>query len=212
MTDRLTSRSAIDRAERTVRRLGGIGALVGVLVIAPGVVASASLHGPSEGRPERVLRPARLAAVAVGWFAAMAALWRPLPIRPSTSLRAGLLVAGSTLLTVGLGLSLAGRFALGRSYRVSSSLGVALAPDARLVTTGPFALVRHPMYAGLALAAVGASLVYRTWTTLAFVAQVPVLVARARREDRLLERTFGERWRTYARRVPAWLPRKELDR
>jgi protein-S-isoprenylcysteine O-methyltransferase Ste14 len=212
MTDPLTSRSAIDRGERIVRRLGALGALAGALVIAPGVVASAGRHGPSEGRPERVLRPARLAAVAVGWVAAMAALWRPLPVRPSSSLRAVLLVAGSTLLTVGLGLGLAGRLALGRSYRVSTTLGVALAPDARLVTTGPFALVRHPMYAGLALAAVGASLVYRTWTTLAFVAQVPVLVARARREDRLLEHTFGEGWRTYARRVPGWLPRREMDR
>jgi protein-S-isoprenylcysteine O-methyltransferase Ste14 len=212
MSDPRTSPSSIDRAERIVRRAGALGALAGALAIAPGVVASAGRHGPSEGRPERVLRPGHLVAVTIGWFGAMAALWQPLPIRPSPTARVGLLVAGSTLLTVGLVLGLAGRIALGRSYRVSTTLGVALAPDARLVTSGPFALVRHPMYVGLSLAAVGASLLYRTWATLAMVAQIPVLVARARREDRLLERTFGDDWRGYARRVPAWLPTRRTDR
>jgi hypothetical protein len=63
------------------------------------------------------------------------------------------------------------------------------------------------MYLGLALAALGALAVYRTWSTVLFVLQVPVLVVRAHREEELLARTFGEAWERYAARVPAWLPR-----
>jgi protein-S-isoprenylcysteine O-methyltransferase Ste14 len=62
------------------------------------------------------------------------------------------------------------------------------------------------MYVGLALAAIGALLLYRTWTTLAFVAMLPVLVARARREEESLAERFGARWDSYRRRVPAWIP------
>ena len=62
------------------------------------------------------------------------------------------------------------------------------------------------MYVGLALMAFGSLAIYRTWTTLWFVAQVPVLVVRARREEALLADVFGERWRRYASRVPRWIP------
>jgi protein-S-isoprenylcysteine O-methyltransferase Ste14 len=63
------------------------------------------------------------------------------------------------------------------------------------------------MYVGLALAALGSLAVYRTWSTLLFVLQAPVLVVRARREDQLLARTYGEAWQRYAERVPGWLPK-----
>jgi protein-S-isoprenylcysteine O-methyltransferase Ste14 len=62
------------------------------------------------------------------------------------------------------------------------------------------------MYLGLALAALGALAVYRTWSTLLFILQTPVLVRRAQREDQVLAQTHGETWRRYAERVSAWLP------
>jgi protein-S-isoprenylcysteine O-methyltransferase Ste14 len=128
-------------------------------------------------------------------------------LRPGRASRYALLLGGLIVYLVGMALAVAGRVALGSSYRPSSSVGATLAPDHRLVTSGPFAVVRHPMYLGLALAAIGALAVYRTWSTVLFVVQLPVLVARARREEELLARTFGEAWRRYAARVPAWLPR-----
>jgi len=54
---------------------------------------------------------------------------------------------------------------------------------------------------------VGALGLYRTWTTLLFVAQLPVLVVRARREDEALEMKFGAKWLAYRDRVPPWRPR-----
>lgn len=127
--------------------------------------------------------------------------------RPGLTSRWAFLARGLVLYPGGMALAVAGRIALGSSYRPSSGLGATLAPDHRLVTTGPFAVIRHPMYLGLMLAAVGALGVYRTWSTALFLVQLPVLVIRARREDELLSRTLGEAWKRYAARVPAWLPR-----
>jgi protein-S-isoprenylcysteine O-methyltransferase Ste14 len=198
--------SDLDRVEGIVRRFGGIVAISAAASTVPGVVRSALQRGPVSGRPELVFTPARLLAISVGWFGAMIAAWRPLPVRPSPAARMLLLGGGVALYVVGLSLAVAGRVALGTSYRPSSTLGVPLAPDHRLVTTGPYAVVRHPMYLGLALAAIGALAVYRTWSTLLFIVQLPVLQVRARREEELLAVTFGAAWRRYARRVPAWWP------
>lgn len=197
----------IDRAERVVRRLGGLVAVGAACTALPGMVSAVRERGAVSGRPELVFSPLRLLAIAAGWFGTAAAARRPLPIGPSPAARWTLLAGGLGLYLTGMGLALAGRLALGSSYRPSSSLGATLAPDHRLVTTGPFAIVRHPMYLGLMLAAVGALAVYRTWANVLFVIQLPILVVRARREDELLKRAFGEAWERYADRVPAWLPR-----
>jgi protein-S-isoprenylcysteine O-methyltransferase Ste14 len=197
----------IDRAEAIVRRLGGVVAVAAAASAVPGVVRSALPSGPESGRPNLVFTPARLLAISLGWFGVTAAAWRPLPVQPGSGLRVVLLGMGMPLYLAGMAMAVAGRLALGSSYRPSSTVGLALAPDHRLVTTGPFALVRHPMYLGVALATFGALAVYRTWSTLLFVAQVPVLLVRARREEELLAATFGDAWRRYARRVPAWWPR-----
>jgi protein-S-isoprenylcysteine O-methyltransferase Ste14 len=199
--------STIDPAERAARRLGGLVAIAAGSTALPGAVSAVRERGAVSGRPELVFTPLRLLVIAVGWFGAAAAAWRPLPIRPGRAARWTLLAGGLALYLTGMGMALAGRLALGASYRPSSSLGATLAPDHRLVTTGPFARVRHPMYLGLMLAAFGAVAVYRTWATVLFVIQLPILVVRARREDELLERTFGEAWQRYRARVPAWLPR-----
>lgn len=96
--------------------------------------------------------------------------------------------------------------ALGPAYDVSSTFGARLHEGQRLVTSGPYAVVRHPMSLGLAIAAVGGLLLYRSWTTLAYVAALPVLVVRARREDEVLADAFGLDWVAHRDRVPAWIP------
>jgi protein-S-isoprenylcysteine O-methyltransferase Ste14 len=86
------------------------------------------------------------------------------------------------------------------------TLGASLTPfpqpraDARLVTRGPFALVRHPIYLGGALFLVGCSLV-RSWVALALSAMLLVLWAlKARVEERHLLERFPE-YRDYCRSV-----------
>jgi protein-S-isoprenylcysteine O-methyltransferase Ste14 len=91
-------------------------------------------------------------------------------------------------------------------YFVSTSIGAQLYADHKLVTSGPYAIVRHPMYLGLITAALGSLLLYRTWTTAAFVIFAPFLLLRARREEQALSAEFGEAWQAYAARVRMILP------
>lgn len=97
--------------------------------------------------------------------------------------------------------------ALGEMYNVSSRFGAQLYAGHRLVTHGPYALARHPMYLGILFAGAGGLLLYRTWTFLFVPAHFPALVMRARREEEALSATFGQQWQDYCRRVPGWRPR-----
>ena len=107
----------------------------------------------------------------------------------------------------GMSFVLWGRSALGRNYFVSSGFGAQLFAGHQLVMDGPFAILRHPMYFGLILAALGSLLIYSTWTTLLFAFFAPFILVRARREEAALAEEFREKWRDYCRRVPAFFPR-----
>ena len=77
-----------------------------------------------------------------------------------------------------------------------------------LVTAGPYRLVRHPIYAGLALLAVGQALAFGSWPALLVVLSgiVPTFAWRARAEEQLLSRTFGERYEVYRQRTRMIVP------
>jgi protein-S-isoprenylcysteine O-methyltransferase Ste14 len=96
---------------------------------------------------------------------------------------------------------------LGELYTASSGFGVRLHVHHRLITHGPFALVRHPLYLGLQVAALGGLLLYRTWTFVFVTVNFLALVLRAKREEQALAMEFGEQWEAYVGRVPAWIPR-----
>lgn len=134
-------------------------------------------------------------------------LWRPLPLSLSPTTQAVALVIGSLLYFPSLGLILWARNTLGEMYNISLSTGAQLYAGHRLITHGPFAIVRHPMYAGAMLGVVGALLIYRTWTIVFILVHCLVFVVRARREEEALAAEFGVEWLEYRRRVPGWIPR-----
>jgi protein-S-isoprenylcysteine O-methyltransferase Ste14 len=76
------------------------------------------------------------------------------------------------------------------------------------VTTGPYRLVRHPIYLGLTLLATGDALAFSSWPALGVVLSgiVPTLAWRARAEERLLSRAFGEGYEAYRRRTRMIIP------
>jgi protein-S-isoprenylcysteine O-methyltransferase Ste14 len=133
--------------------------------------------------------------------------WIPLPLTVAPPARTWMLVFGALLYFPGMGFVLWGRLALGKNYFVSTGFGAQLFAGHQLVTGGPFAIIRHPMYAGLILAAFGSLLIYTTWTTLLFVCFSPLMTVRAWREEATLAEEFGERWQAYCIRVPAFIPR-----
>ena len=80
-------------------------------------------------------------------------------------------------------------------------------PTTAIVTTGPYRLTRNPGYLGMALVFCGiAVLAEALW---AFAPLVPTLVVIDRfviaREERYLERKFGEEYTAYKARVRRWL-------
>jgi protein-S-isoprenylcysteine O-methyltransferase Ste14 len=65
--------------------------------------------------------------------------------------------------------------------------------DATLVESGPYHLVRHPIYTGLILAAVGWALFTNTLLTFAYaLALVALFDVKSRREERALRKQFPE--------------------
>jgi protein-S-isoprenylcysteine O-methyltransferase Ste14 len=79
-------------------------------------------------------------------------------------------------------------------------------PGGALVDTGPFALVRHPMYSGGFLLALGWALVVRSWLTLGYVVLLFVFLdLKSRREERWLHEKFPA-YRDYQRRVRRLVP------
>jgi protein-S-isoprenylcysteine O-methyltransferase Ste14 len=194
--------------ERWVRRAGAMAALGMVGVELLGLWgARRRPRGRTIGLGYRAVPLPVYVVITVVYLAACVVLWRPLLPRLSLPARIAALIAGSLLYFPGIGLILWGRQALGEMYNVSSVLGVELFAGHRLVTSGPFALVRHPMYLGALFAGLGGVLIYRTWTLVFMAVHFLVLVMRARREEEALAAEFGEEWQAYRRRVPGWIPR-----
>ena len=115
-----------------------------------------------------------------------------------------LALAGCLLALAGSALILRSRAALGPAWslvpRADQRMG--------LVTTGPYRLVRHPIYLGLSMLAAGEALAFGSWPALTIVLSgiVPTFAWRARAEDKLLSRTFGQRYEVYRQRTRMIIP------
>jgi protein-S-isoprenylcysteine O-methyltransferase Ste14 len=198
----------LDQVEGLVGAIGIIGIAVALVAIFWGLWLSLSrAPGRRTGSPGIMLNGMFYLVAGALYFGLCYVLWRPLPIDLGLWLRLFVLALGSALLFSGLILVTWGRFALGRMYNVSSGFGVQLYEDQRLVTDGPFAIVRHPMYLGILLVALGGILVYKVWTFAFLLGNFPGLIRRARLEEEALAMEFGELWDEYIKRVPALIPR-----
>lgn len=76
----------------------------------------------------------------------------------------------------------------------------------RLVTDGPFAISRNPIYLGGVTILIGLALVtHNAWFILAgFAAGIAISLVAIRPEERHLDRRFGKAYRDYAKRVRRW--------
>jgi protein-S-isoprenylcysteine O-methyltransferase Ste14 len=113
------------------------------------------------------------------------------------------LVAGVALTYAGLGLAIWARIILGRNW----SGTVTIKEDHKLVQTGPYSVVRHPIYSGLLLAVLGTALVKGEWRgLLAAVLVFPIFAVKARTEERFMIEQFGEAYEQYRRHTRALVP------
>jgi len=94
---------------------------------------------------------------------------------------------------------------LGRFFTAT----VQIVDEHQLVTTGPFAIVRHPSYLGAYVAIVGSAIFLNTivGTVAAALLMAAAYVLRIRVEEELLGKSFGLAYIAYTERTPLILPR-----
>jgi len=124
-----------------------------------------------------------LAFPATGWgptLAGVAIVW------------AGLLLRGWAIAT------------LGRFFRRD----IQVAADQVVVSSGPYAAIRHPAYAGNMLTLAGAGVLLANWGSLAALVTVPLVgvVRRIAVEEALVAERLGEPYRRYAARTARLVP------
>lgn len=106
-----------------------------------------------------------------------------------------LAIAGSMLAVGGAVVVRRSREALGAAWSFVPRAGAGSA----VVTTGPYRLVRHPIYLGLSMLAAGEAVAFGSGPALLVVgaALVPSFLWRAKVEEQLLVDVFGERYLAY---------------
>jgi protein-S-isoprenylcysteine O-methyltransferase Ste14 len=94
--------------------------------------------------------------------------------------------------------------ALGKEFRFDAAVG----EDHALVRSGPYAILRHPIYASMACVLLGTGTLVAPWflfapAILVFVAGTEI---RVRVEDHVLLNAFGNDFIVYRRRTRAYVP------
>ncbi|MBE0605579.1 MAG: isoprenylcysteine carboxylmethyltransferase family protein [Deltaproteobacteria bacterium] len=109
------------------------------------------------------------------------------------------MILGYVILFAGIGIFIEGWRELHRARQ-----------ENRLVTDRLYGLVRHPQYTGLFIGLFGEGIVH--WPTIFSIALFPVIVLAyvllARSEERTMLDQYGEEYRAYRLRVPAFIPRR----
>jgi protein-S-isoprenylcysteine O-methyltransferase Ste14 len=124
------------------------------------------------------------------------------PIEPLDS--DGVVIAGIVVFTLGLGATLWAQIAMGASWRI----GVDEEERTELVTRGPFAIVRNPIFAAMLPTSLGLMLVVPNVVALmGFAALVLALEIQVRLvEEPYLLRVHGQPYRDYLARVGRFVP------
>jgi protein-S-isoprenylcysteine O-methyltransferase len=138
-------------------------------------------------------------ALAAGVAAALAVPGAAIPGDPWLTV-----VAGTALVALGIALRLWAARALGSFFTRS----IVIREGHRVVTSGPYRIVRHPGYAGILMSLVGLALTLGNWLGVLlvivgfFAGNVPRIAA----EERALEEHLGEQYRDFERARKRLIP------
>jgi len=119
-------------------------------------------------------------------------------------LRTGPLAAGVVCLVIGLWLFYRSHADLGTNW----SITLEVREEHRLITTGVYRGVRHPMYSALVLYAVGQALVIPNWAAgpSNLLALALLLALRISAEERMMNDRFGDEYAAYSARTKRLIP------
>jgi protein-S-isoprenylcysteine O-methyltransferase Ste14 len=109
---------------------------------------------------------------------------------------------GVGLILLGFGCAFWARLYLGRNWGMPMSLR----EGHELVTSGPYAYVRHPIYSGLILAAIGSALAVGLVWLLPLALSLAYFIVSARTEERMMTAQFPDTYPAYRRRTKMLIP------
>jgi protein-S-isoprenylcysteine O-methyltransferase Ste14 len=122
---------------------------------------------------------------------------RFLPMNPAFS------YVGLALTIIGLGFAVWARFVIGRNW---GGL-ITVQKDHQLMRTGPYGIVRHPIYSGFMLATLGTAIILGDVGGLVSVALIAVAWGyKARMEESFMIEHFGAEYEEYRRHVKGLIP------
>jgi protein-S-isoprenylcysteine O-methyltransferase Ste14 len=126
-------------------------------------------------------------------------------VLPQAGVPPTLKIVATAMVLIGTGLSAYCLTWLGRSFSID-------AQARRLVTAGPYAIVRHPLYLCEALALVGVTIAnLSVWSVVIVSVNLALQYWRIVNEERVLAKTFQE-YASYSVAVPQILPRLQSRR
>jgi protein-S-isoprenylcysteine O-methyltransferase Ste14 len=112
-------------------------------------------------------------------------------------------LVGTILCGLGVAFSIWARAILGRNW----SSNPTIKEDHELVQTGPYRLVRHPIYTGILLAVFGTSLASAKVGDLVLILTITImLIVKLRIEESLMQRQFAEKYTEYRKHTKALIP------
>jgi protein-S-isoprenylcysteine O-methyltransferase Ste14 len=112
--------------------------------------------------------------------------------------------AGLAVMWVGLAMRIWAIVTLGQAFRTT----VEVDPGQAVISTGPYARIRHPSYAGLLLVLAGFGFALDEWRSLAVcvLLPLPALLLRIRVEEAELTRVLGDSYRRYQQHTKRLIP------
>ena len=113
-------------------------------------------------------------------------------------------IVGSILTWMGIGLAIWARYHLAEYW----SARITIKEDHQLIRTGPYTRLRHPIYSGIVLAAIGSAVVIDQWRCVLGVCLVLIgYCIKARKEETMLTQQFGDAFREHQKQTGFLIPR-----
>ena len=109
---------------------------------------------------------------------------------------------GAPLVVAGIGFAIWARFTLGKNW----GMPMTLRENPELVTGGPYAFVRHPIYTGIIFAMLGTGLVFGAWYFIVLVVAFGYFLISTREEEKDMVQHFPEAYPAYVARTKRLIP------
>ncbi len=136
-----------------------------------------------------------LIAIKEGWIKGGVAWWTP-------SLSIMLQAIGVAITALGTGIAFWARFYLGTNWGMPMSLK----ENPELVTGGPYAYIRNPIYTGVLLAMFGSGWALGSWWFLVLVFSAAYFIYAAVQEEKIMAAAFPDTYPAYKARTKMLIP------